>query len=163
MTVSLDAPAIPADVEDRARTNGLSATDEETKHALVYMRVSTKEQAERDGDPEGYSIPAQREACHRKAEALGASLVEEFVDRGESARSADRPALQDMLRFVSAHDVDYVIVHKVDRLARSRLDDVTITAALQAAGVQLVSVTENIDETPSGALLYGIMSSIAEF
>jgi site-specific DNA recombinase len=40
---------------------------------------------------------------------------------------------------------------------------VTITAQLQAAGARLVSVTENIDQTPSGLLLHGIMSSIAEF
>ncbi len=39
----------------------------------------------------------------------------------------------------------------------------TITAQLQAAGARLVSVTENIDQTPSGLLLRGIMSSIAEF
>ncbi len=50
-----------------------------------------------------------------------------------------------------------------DRLARNRYDDVTITAQLQAAGARLVSVTENIDQTPSGLLLHGIMSSIAEF
>ena len=31
------------------------------------------------------------------------------------------------------------------------------------AGVTMVSATENIDETPSGMLLHGIMSSIAEF
>jgi Resolvase, N terminal domain len=34
---------------------------------------------------------------------------------------------------------------------------------LTRAGVQLVSCSENIDETPSGMLLHGIMSSIAEF
>jgi DNA invertase Pin-like site-specific DNA recombinase len=34
---------------------------------------------------------------------------------------------------------------------------------IRASGAQLVSVTENIDETPSGMLLHGIMSSIAEF
>ena len=34
---------------------------------------------------------------------------------------------------------------------------------IRAAGAQLVSATENIDETPSGLLLHGIMSSIAEF
>ncbi|MFK5165266.1 recombinase family protein, partial [Propionibacterium freudenreichii] len=54
-------------------------------------------------------------------------------------------------------------VHKVDRLARNRLDDVEIHRALLDAGVKLVSATENIDETPSGMLLHGIMSSIAEF
>ncbi len=131
--------------------------------AVSYLRVSTKEQAERDGDPEGYSIPAQREANRRKADSLGADIVAEFVDRGESARSADRPELQRMLQFVGSEPVAYCIVHKVDRLARNRADDVEISLALTKAGVRLVSATENIDETPSGMLLHGIMSSIAEF
>ncbi|MBK6439185.1 MAG: recombinase family protein [Candidatus Microthrix sp.] len=111
----------------------------------------------------GYSIPAQREACRRRAETLDADVADEFVDRGESARSSDRPELQRMLTHVSDHSIDYLIVHKVDRLARNRSDDVTIHMALQAAGVRLVSCSENIDETPSGMLLHGIMGSIAEF
>jgi site-specific DNA recombinase len=131
--------------------------------AILYARVSTKEQAERNDDPEGYSIPAQREACQRKAEALGGTVIAEFVDRGESARSADRTELQKMLKFLKSESVDFVIVHKIDRLARNRSDDVAITAAIAASGAKLVSVTENIDETPSGHLLHGIMSSIAEF
>lgn len=131
--------------------------------AVIYLRVSTKEQAQTGGEREGFSIPAQREACRRKAEGLGAAVIEEFVDRGESAKSANRPELQRLLKFVTQESVDYVIVHKVDRLARNRFDDVTINVELGRAGVTLVSVTENIDETPSGVLLHGIMSSIAEF
>ena len=46
--------------------------EEPAANAVIYLRVSTNEQAERDGDPEGYSIPAQREACRRKASSLGA-------------------------------------------------------------------------------------------
>jgi site-specific DNA recombinase len=68
-----------------------------------------------------------------------------------------------MLEYVNDHAVDYVIVHKLDRLARNRSDDVEIVRALEAANVQLVSTTEAIDATPSGMLLHGIMSSIAEF
>ena len=131
--------------------------------AIIYLRVSTKEQAERGGEIEGFSIPAQREACKRKAASLNATVVEEFVDRGESAKTADRPELQRMLEFIKENHVKYVIVHKVDRLARNRADDVAINLALKQAGVELVSVSENIDETPSGLLLHGIMSSIAEF
>jgi site-specific DNA recombinase len=131
--------------------------------AIIYLRVSTKEQAERGGEAEGFSIPAQREACRRKAESLGALLIEEFVDRGESAKTADRPDLQRMLAFVAKNPVKYVIVHKVDRLARNRADDVAINLAIRQAGAELVSVSENIDQTPSGLLLHGIMSSIAEF
>ena len=131
--------------------------------AAIYLRVSTKDQAGRGGEAEGFSIPAQREACLRKAESLGAVVVAEFVDAGESARSANRPELQKMLAFIKEHRLGYVIVHKVDRLARNRVDDVEINLQLKAAGAQLVSCSESIDETPSGMLMHGIMSSIAEF
>ena len=136
------------------------------KFAVSYLRVSTAGQASRGGgDDEGFSIPAQREANKRKAFSMGAMIGKEFVDRGASARSAARPELQKMLEYIKENKerVDYVIVHKVDRLARNRGDDVDITRALEEAGVQLVSASESIDSTPSGMLLHGIMSSIAEF
>ncbi len=131
--------------------------------AITYLRVSTKEQAEMGGEAEGFSIPAQRAACKRKADALGAVIEEEFVDRGESAKTANRPELARMLRYLKEHPVHYVIVHKIDRLARNRADDVVITMEIKKSGAALVSCSENIDETPSGLLLHGIMSSIAEF
>ncbi len=131
--------------------------------AVSYLRVSTREQAEKGGTDEGFSIPAQREATRRKAEQLGAGIVEEFVDAGASAKSSDRPELMRMIQYVKANKVAYCIVHKVDRLARNRADDVSIHLALQQCGVMLVSASENIDETPSGMLLHGIMSTIAEF
>jgi site-specific DNA recombinase len=56
-----------------------------------------------------------------------------------------------------------VVVHKIDRLARSMEDHVAIRAALRRAGVQLVSVTENIEETASGRLVEGIHALMAEF
>ncbi len=133
------------------------------KIGVSYLRVSTKEQATKGGEVEGYSLPAQREANRRKAESLGVAIVKEFIDAGESAKSADRPDLQRMLKFITENPVDYVFVHKVDRLARNRVDDVEITMAIKKSGATLASATENIDETPSGMLLHGIMSSIAEF
>lgn len=68
-----------------------------------------------------------------------------------------------MLTYIREHSVDYVIVHKLDRLARSRADDIAITQAVHAAGARLISSTEGIDTTPNGTLLHGIMASIAEF
>lgn len=136
------------------------------KFAVSYLRVSTRGQAERGGGAdEGFSIPAQREANKKKALSMGAMVGKEFVDRGASAKSADRPELQKMLEYVkeNADRVDYVIVHKVDRLARNRGDDIDIMRALRECGVQLVSASESIDDTPAGMLLHGIMSSIAEF
>ena len=134
------------------------------KRAVSYLRVSTREQAQRSGATEGFSIPAQREANKKKAMTLGALIVKEFVDRGESARSANRPELQKMLHYLQdAGDIDYCIVHKLDRLARNRADDVDINRILDQTSTRLISTTENIDQTPGGILLHGIMSSIAEF
>ena len=133
------------------------------KVAVSYLRVSTRDQAYRGGAAEGFSIPAQREANKHKAAALGAIVVKEFVDRGASAKTTNRPELQCMLDYVSENPVDFLIVHKIDRLARNRADDVEISQSLDKAGVRLVSTTESIDQTPSGMLLHGIMSSIAEF
>lgn len=132
--------------------------------AVIYLRVSSNSQLGGDVDRDGFSIPAQRDACRKKAETLGAEVIEEFAERGESAKSMSRrSALTDMLARLTRGDVDFVIVHKLDRLARNRADDVEIVAKIRATGAQLVSVTENIDETPAGLLLHGIMSSIAEF
>ena len=135
------------------------------KRAVSYLRVSTREQAERGGREEGFSIPAQRDANKKKAQAVGAMVVKEFVERGVSGTSTNRPALQEMLRYLEAEqgNVDYVIVHKLDRLARNRADDVTLNQRFNELGIRLVSTSENIDQTPGGILLHGIMSSIAEF
>ena len=56
------------------------------KRAVSYIRVSTREQAQRGGSEEGFSLPAQREANKRKAQSMGALVIKEFADRGESAR-----------------------------------------------------------------------------
>src|SRR5579875_3350361 len=129
------------------------------KRAVLYLRVSTEEQADTDYNTEGYSLPAQREACVRLSDQLGATVVGEYVDRGESAKSAKRPELQRMLkRLQEQADVDYVIVHKVDRLARNRKDDVEIDLVIRSSGARLVSASENIDDTPHGKLIRNIMA-----
>jgi site-specific DNA recombinase len=127
--------------------------------AVIYLRVSTKEQAE-----EGYSIPAQAEACRRFIADKGWDLADEYVDRGESARTADRPQLQAMLsRLADDPTIDCLVVHKLDRLARNLEDHAAVRAALRKAGVQLHSVTETLEDSASGKLVEGILASIAEF
>ena len=148
---------------DAEQTTAAATDKERLGRAVFYVRVSSTQQADTDYDKEGFSIPAQREACLRKASSLGLQVVEEFVDRGESAKTANRPGLQALLTRLEQGDIQAVIVHKVDRLARNRADDVAIVMRIRGHGAQLVSATENIDETPSGLLLHGIMSSIAEF
>ena len=87
----------------------------------------------------------------------------EAISSGALTREPTALTRSNTHQYVKANKVSYCIVHKVDRLARNRADDVSIHLALQQCGVMLVSASENIDETPSGMLLHGIMSTIAEF
>src|SRR5690348_8283999 len=130
---------------------------------VIYLRVSTEEQAKMGGEAEGYSIPYQRDACAAKVRQLGGILVCEYLDAGESAKSAHRPQLQKMLRELRTKRIDYVVVHKIDRLARNRADDVEINALIARSGAKLISVAEPVDETPAGKLLYNMMADVAQY
>jgi site-specific DNA recombinase len=50
------------------------------KRAVLYLRVSSRGQVDTDYDPEGISLPAQREAGTRRAAELGADVVGEYVE-----------------------------------------------------------------------------------
>jgi DNA invertase Pin-like site-specific DNA recombinase len=54
-------------------------------------------------------------------------------------------------------------VHKLNRLAPDRADDVATLLDIRKASATLVSVSEQIDETPAGTLMHGIVASFAEF
>jgi DNA invertase Pin-like site-specific DNA recombinase len=135
------------------------------KRAVIYLRVSTKSQVNTDYDPEGISLPAQRKACYRKAEQLGVTVIDEYVEPGKSATEmTKRVAFQQMLeRIRTQRDVDYVIVYKLSRMARNRIDDAIVAADLKKRGVTLISATEAIDETPIGQLMHGILAAFNEF
>jgi site-specific DNA recombinase len=129
----------------------------------IYVRVSSVGQLGRDGDEDGYSIPAQVEACKRAAKERGFRVVKIYVERAESARSDSRPVLQQMMAELPTLGVEALIVHKVDRLARNRLDDARLYEQLVGMKVLLISATENIDATPAGRLMHGMLATFAEY
>jgi site-specific DNA recombinase len=134
-----------------------------SKTAVIYLRVSTTRQVNKAYNPDGYSLPAQKDDCEHKAASLDAEVLVTFIDRGETGRTADRPEFQRMLAFLAANQVDYLIVHKLDRWARNREDDILLHIRIRQSGAQLVSAKENIDETPSGRMLHGILATMNEF
>ncbi len=133
--------------------------------AVIYLRVSSTGQVNTDYDPEGNSIPAQRVACLRKAEQLGLTVIDEYVEPGKSATEmTKRVAFQQMLtRVRQAKDVDYVIVYKLSRMARNRYDDAVVMADLRKRGTTLISATESVDDTPVGQLMHGILATFNEY
>ncbi len=134
------------------------------KRAVLYLRVSSRGQLETDYDDDGLSIAGQRDRCAQKAAEHHAAVVDEYIERAESAKTNHRPALMAMLRRIKEQrDVDYVILWKVDRFARNRRDDANMLFEIELAGARLISATENIDQTPAGRLMHGMLASFAEY
>jgi site-specific DNA recombinase len=134
-----------------------------TATAVVYLRVSSDGQMNKAHDPEGYSIPGQREACQHRAGLLDANVAAEYVEYGVTGRNVRRPALQRMLAELDLLRPDFVIVYDISRLARNRLDDANLLLRIEQSGARLVSVLENIDATPAGRLTHGVLAAVNEF
>ena len=90
-------------------------------HALIYARVSSKEQ-----EKEGFSIPAQLKLLTEYAQSKSLQVVREFVDV-ETAKAAGRTQFREMVKFFQATpQVKILLVEKTDRLYRNFRDYVTL-------------------------------------
>jgi site-specific DNA recombinase len=127
--------------------------------AVIYVRVSTKEQTE------NLSLPTQLRACEEYCQREGYEVVERFREEGESAKTADRTELQKLLNFCRTHKgkVHFVIVYNLTRFAREKYDHVALRALLKSLGISLRSVTEPIDDTSTGKLMEGVLAAFAQF
>ena len=135
------------------------------KRAALYLRVSSPGQVRTDYDPEGLSIPAQRQACERKVtQELEADVVREYVEPGVSAGPlTKRRAFRQMIADIrELRDIDYVVVWSVSRWARDNEDYWVARGLIKRAGAKLISVKEPIgDDTAYGVTIEGIMASVA--
>lgn len=121
--------------------------------AVIYARVSKAVQDE----------GMQLEELRQVATTRGWRIVAEHVDQMSGARS-DRAGLAAVLDLVKRRRVDLVAVWRLDRLARSLHQLLTVSAELDGAGVQLVSLRDQVDTTtPAGRLTFSILGAIAEF
>jgi site-specific DNA recombinase len=134
------------------------------RQAITLLRVSSAGQTRRAGSDEGYSIELQRRGCHDKAKSVEAEVVREFLAPAESASKGLYPSLKELLAFVRERgDIDYLIVYKLDRFARDELTHFSALGELRAAGCRLISVTENVDDTPEGMMLNGMLATMNAF
>jgi site-specific DNA recombinase len=118
--------------------------------AAIYARVSSEKQAEKD-----LSIPAQLKALRKYALERGWDIVHEYIDEAESAKSANRPAFQEMIAAAKKKDkpFDSILVWKLSRFARKREDSIIYKSVLRRRGISVISINERIDNSVSGRLL----------
>lgn len=122
-----------------------------------YIRVSTKEQAEK-----GISLDGQSEAIRKKADELGMDLIRIYSDRGISGTTMEgRDNLHEVLRVLTKGEC--LIVYSISRLTRKVKDFTTITDELNQRGIRLISISDHIDtDAPYSKFMDMIKSMFAE-
>ena len=118
-----------------------------TGKAAIYVRVSTARQAESD-----LSIPDQVLQCRTWCDQKGMEVVEVFSEPGASALDEDRPVFQEMIYKATRADrpFDCVVVHSLSRFSRDAMHSELYIRRLRKAGVQLVSITQDVGQDGSG-------------
>jgi site-specific DNA recombinase len=126
--------------------------------AVIYVRVSTKEQTE------NLSLPTWLKACEEYCERQAFKVLARFREEGESAKTADRTELQKLLQFCRKNKgtVQFVVVFNLTRFAREKYDHFALRAHLKSLGISLRSATEPIDDTSTGKLMEGVLAAFAQ-
>lgn len=117
--------------------------------AAIYVRVSTTRQAERD-----LSIPDQIAQCRIWCQRQDIEVVQVFSEPGASALDEDRPVFQEMVHTAKRTDkpFDLVVVHSLSRFSRDSLHSELYIRELRKAGVELVSITQEVGQDPTGEM-----------
>lgn len=124
----------------------------------IYCRVSTIDQAK-----EGTSLGTQEDACRADAAAHSDTVSEAHVYRETFTGTElwDRPKLTELRRAIRAGEVEGVVCHAIDRLARDPVHLGVILSEAEHAGVTVRFVTEPLDESPEGQLIRFVPASFA--
>ena len=137
-------------VVERLRNRGI------TPRAVLYARFSSDNQREE-------SIEAQLRAMHEFCTRNSIVIMHEYCDRAKSATTDDRPEFLKMIAASKEGDFDFAIVHKLDRFSRNRYDSAYYKRELKKNGVQLLSVLEQMDDSPESIILESVLEGMSEY
>ena len=137
-------------VVERLRNRGI------TPRAVLYARFSSDNQREE-------SIEAQLRAMHEFCSRNSIVIMHEYCDRAKSATTDDRPEFLKMIAASKEGDFDFAIVHKLDRFSRNRYDSAYYKRELKKNGVQLLSVLEQMDDSPESIILESVLEGMSEY
>lgn len=124
------------------------------KMTAIYVRQS----ADR---ADSVSLETQEALCRRELAPQENAAV--YADRGCSGKSADRPALQQMLRDIRAGKVQRVLVYKLDRISRNLADFTQLLTLFRQHGIPFSSHTERFEtDTPMGQAMQSMLMVFAQ-
>jgi site-specific DNA recombinase len=128
------------------------------KRAILYVRVSTDEQAR-----SGYSLAQQLEALREYAAREGYEVLEEVADPGQSGASLERPGMDRVRDLVAAGGVSVVLAQDRDRFAREPAYHYILRREFEEYGTKIRALNDRGDESPEGELTDGILDQLGKY
>lgn len=126
------------------------------RKGVIYARYSSDNQRDE-------SIDAQIRAIEEYAKANDIIIIKVYADEARSATTDDRPEFLEMVSDSSRGFFDCVLVHKLDRFARNRYDSAIYKKKLADNGVRIISVLENLDDSPESIILESVLEGMNEY
>jgi putative DNA-invertase from lambdoid prophage Rac len=123
--------------------------------AALYCRVSTADQR----------CEMQLAELRRYVLGRGWLNYKEYVDKGFSGKTSNRPALTRCLADARAHRFDVIVVWKLDRWGRTVVQLSRDVAEFDAMGIRFIAVDQGVDTGKTNAMskfTLNIMAAFAE-
>lgn len=132
------------------------SSDNGIKNIAIYTRVSTEDQAQ-----EGFSLEAQLQRLRAYCFSQEYKVTGEYIDDGYSGTNTKRPQYQKMFEDIAKWDG--ILVMKMDRIHRNRLNFISMMAQLKKKEKEFVSMSESLNtSTAMGRFVMGIIQDIAQ-
>ncbi len=129
-----------------------------SKTAIIYLRVSSAQQARKE-----LPVESQLKCAQAKAKELGATVLAIFTDSGISGRTDKREDFQAAIAYCERYTPDYFIAWDTSRFARNRIDASLYKRDLRALGTDVVYVSMSIDsKTDEGWFMEALMEVMDE-
>ena len=145
-----------------AKTSDKATRLSEAKMAVVYTRVSSKEQADTN-----LSLEYQRKAIDDYAQRNNISVAGYFGGTYESAKTDGRKEFQRMLEFIKKNKgkISHVLVYMLDRFSRTGGGAIKLAQELREKyGIEVFAVTQPTDTSnPSGVLQQSIQFIFSQY
>ncbi len=126
------------------------------KTAVIYARYSSYGQTEQ-------SIEGQIRECTEYARKNDILILDSYIDRAMTGTNDNRTDFQRMIKDSTKKAWDMVLVYKLDRFSRNKYEMAIHRKTLRDNGIRLVSVKENIPDTPEGIILESLLEGMAEY
>lgn len=126
-------------------------------NAVIYCRVSTDRQM-----TEGHGIDSQEKRCKDWCQKNNHEVGQIFRDEGISGSIGERPAIRDMLVYLTANPHTIVVIDDIKRLARDVKVFLLLKESIQSLNCTIHYLNHSFEDSPEGQFIQTILAGAAQ-